>query len=296
MEIAGEAAGATTTAALRTSVAALILLLALPLVGARLPSLRMWPWVVLTGLLMVTLAVDGQAEAVLRAGVSTGAVLGTTAPFFVLAFGRLLFGTRFSAIGVVGTVVGFGGVVLVITSQLGGRGPSDLAFGAVFAFASAVAFALATIIVKRWSERDPDLDLVGLVAAQHVVGSVVLIVLALGIDGTSGTDWSSVQLWGAIAWVGPGGSAIGFVAFLIAVTRLDATRASTWLFLVPVVAVLVEVARGIVPGPVTTIGMALAIAGVGLASATPERPGPAGAGLVGRWQTRTGRGRAQSDG
>ena len=233
MEIAGELAGATTTAALRSTVATLVLLVVLPLVGAKLPRRDVWPWAALTGLLIVTVAVDGQAEAVLRAGVATGAVLGTTAPFFILALGRLLFGNRFSAIGLAGMITGFAGVAIVITSQLGGDGPTDLTLGVVFAFVSAAAFALGTLIVKRLTERDPELDLVGLVTAQHIVGSAALIVLALIVDGTGGTSWGSARLWGAIAWVGPGASALGFVAFLGAVRLLDAARAATWIFLVP---------------------------------------------------------------
>lgn len=282
MEIAGELAGATTTAALRSTVATLVLLVVLPLVGAKLPRRDVWPWAALTGLLIVTVAVDGQAEAVLRAGVATGAVLGTTAPFFILALGRLLFGNRFSAIGLAGMITGFAGVAIVITSQLGGDGPTDLTLGVVFAFVSAAAFALGTLIVKRLTERDPELDLVGLVTAQHIVGSAALIVLALIVDGTGETSWGSARLWGAIAWVGPGASALGFVAFLGAVRLLDAARAATWIFLVPVVAVLIEVVRGVVPGAVTIVGMALTIAGVGLASAAPEVPARGTGGIFAR--------------
>lgn len=67
------------------------------------------------------------------------------------------------------------------------------------------------------------------------------------------------------------------MCFNLALRRIPATRATGWQFLAPVVAVVVEAARGDAPGLATVIGMALAIAGVAIVSlggvelAAPER-------------------------
>ena len=71
---------------------------------------------------------------------------------------------------------------------------------------------------------------------------------------------------------GPAATGLGYVAFYAAVKRLDPARASAWIFLVPVIAVLVEVARGDSPKLITAIGMAVTIAGVTVTSIAPERP------------------------
>jgi drug/metabolite transporter (DMT)-like permease len=138
------------------------------------------------------------------------------------------------------------------------------------ALAAAAGWAVTTLIVKWLVERDPDFDLVGLTTGQHIVGAIVLLALAFGIDGVGGTAWSSGDLWGAITYLAFGASVAAYLAFFGALKRIDAARASAWLFLVPVVAVLIEVVLGEVPEPIVLLGMALAIAGVALASVSPQ--------------------------
>ena len=64
---------------------------------------------------------------------------------------------------------------------------------------------------------------------------------------------------------------------------ISASKASAWGFLSPVVAVLVETARGDAPSAIVLIGMVLVIAGVAVVNAAPVRtaapdpvPAPAG--------------------
>ena len=68
------------------------------------------------------------------------------------------------------------------------------------------------------------------------------------------------------AFLAIGSSAIAYLAFFAALRRVEAAQASAWLFLVPVVAVVVELALGEVPDGIVLVGMALAIAGVALIS------------------------------
>ncbi len=258
--------------ALRALTAALVLLAAVVLIRARLPLRTLWIWVVITGLLMVVFGTYGQIETVIRAGPGTGAVLVATTPFFVVSFSWLLLRQRISLLGFAGIVVGFVGVAVIIVSQLSGGEGTDPALGAVFGLLVSAAFALGLVLIKLLVERIPDLNLVSLTAGQFVVGAAVLVILTFAIEGAGDTVWRSPELWAAIAWTGPAASGLGFVAFYAAVKRLDPARASAWLFLVPVIAVLVEVARGDVPEPITAVGMVVAIVGVAVTSLAPERP------------------------
>jgi drug/metabolite transporter (DMT)-like permease len=51
---------------------------------------------------------------------------------------------------------------------------------------------------------------------------------------------------------------------------------TTWMFLSPVVAVLLEVVLGNVPSALTLLGMAITIAGVAVVSAAPRPAEPVG--------------------
>jgi probable blue pigment (indigoidine) exporter len=204
-------------------------------------------------------------------------VLNNTAPFFVLILGYAVFGERASWLGVAGLILGFGGVVVMVSSQLGGvENQADFVLGLVLALASAAAWGGGTLTVKWLLERDSNLDLVGLTAAQYLVGSTLLVALAFALDSPSETDWSSGDLWAAVIWVAVGASVIAQLAFYSGLKRLPANKVVVWGFLAPVVAILVEVARGDVPGPLVATGMGLAIIGVAVTTMAPmNTPRPA---------------------
>jgi drug/metabolite transporter (DMT)-like permease len=90
----------------------------------------------------------------------------------------------------------------------------------------------------------------------------------------------TVLLWGGafsatavgteIEWLALGTSALGSLAFFSALKRVSADRAAAWQFVVPVVAVLVEIARGNSPDAIVLAGMILAVAGVAIVNIPPR--------------------------
>src|SRR5205085_5865759 len=119
-------------------------------------------------------------------------------------------------------------------------------------------------------DRDPHLDMLGFTAAQYAVGAPILVIAAFAAKGVGATDWSNGGFWGAVAWLAVGTSAVGSFAFLSAIKRLSADRVAAWQFAVPVVAVLVEIARGSAPGGIVLGGMALEVAGVAMVNVAPQ--------------------------
>jgi drug/metabolite transporter (DMT)-like permease len=241
------------------------------LLRSRFPVRRLASWTFLTGIIGVAITLGGITEGAARAGGGNAAVLVNTAPFFIVLLGRLFLGEPIARPVAVGLTVGFAGVVLVVSPQLGGdSGTSDLALGLGLALVSAVAWAVATLIVKRLTEHEPNLDVVGFTAAQYVVGAVALVALAFAIEPAGATEWRSGDLWGSILYLSLGGSAIGYLTFFLALKRLPAGIAGAWLFLIPVVAVVVDAARGTVPEAAVLAGMALAVCGVALVTLPAE--------------------------
>ena len=190
-------------------------------------------------------------------------MLTNTAPFFVLVFARIVLDERVSPLAAAGVAVGFAGVVLMVWPQLGVEGArDDLTLGVALSLVSAAGWAAGTLVVKWLLERRPGLEMIGFAAAQYLTGSVVLAALGLWIEGAGATAWSSGELWVSVAWLAAGVSVVAMIAFYAALRRLSATRVSATLFLVPAVAVLVELARGNLPDGIVLAGMALAVLGV----------------------------------
>ena len=236
------------------------------LFGARLPRTReAIIGAIVSGLLVVTVFFIGISEGTRHAGAANAAVLISASPLWVAVLARVFLGERVKRITTVGLLVGFAGIVLMVSRQLGGaHGAGDLTLGIGLALAAGVAWAAGTLIVRRLAVRDRQLDFVGLTAAQYLAGSPLLIIVAFAVQGTGGTDWGSADIWGGTLWLALGSSAIATVLFFKSLRWLDAAQTSSSQFLVPVVAVVVEIVRGHVPGGLALAGMALAIVGVTL--------------------------------
>lgn len=257
--------------ALRAAPAALLLCAVVLLIGGRFPRGRMWVWAAVTGLLGVTLFFFGMSVGIELAGPGNVAIVANTSPFFVLVLGWLFLGERLTLVSVGGLTIGFAGIVVMVSSQIGGdRDTTDLVLGMLLALAAAAGWGVTTLLVKWLVERDPDLDLLGLTAGQYIVSAPVLLALGFALEGTGGTDWSSPALWVPLTWLALGASATAYVTFFAALKRASATAVAASLFLIPVVAVLVEAARGDVPDAVVVLGMALAVAGVAIVMFSPQ--------------------------
>ena len=269
--VAAEHGTALMVSGLRLAPAALVMLAAVFLLRAQLPRGRMIGWAVLTGLLMVALFNWGITEAIARAGPGNGAIVVNTNPLIVLVLAWIFLRERLSPLGIAGLLSGFAGVVLMVWSQLGGSVETrQLLLGSGLALLAALGWAVGVLILRKLSQRPGGIDMIGLTAVQVVVATALVLPIAFAVDGTSSTDWGSGALWGTIAWIGPV-TTIGVLFFYLALRHLSAARTSSALFLVPAVAVLVEIARGSTPEPLVLAGMLVAVIGVALAIVPQEQ-------------------------
>jgi drug/metabolite transporter (DMT)-like permease len=257
--------------ALRAAPAAIVLVAAALLLRSRLPGRGLWLATSVTGLLMVTLTLEGIAEGTARAGPGNAAILTNASPFFVLILARIFLGERTSPVGLIGLLAGFAGVVVMVSSQLGKVDDTgDFVLGMCLALLGALGWAVGVLMTKSLFTRHPDLDMVGFTVGQYLVGGTAALAIAFALEGTGGTDWGSGDLWGAIAWVSIGASAIATLTFFGALKRMSATTVTAWQFLAPVVAVVTEIVYGNTPDAVVLAGMGIAIVGVALVNLAPK--------------------------
>jgi probable blue pigment (indigoidine) exporter len=256
-----------TIAALRALLGGLLLTLVLPLVGSRLPrSRRHWRWAFLIGFGNTTVTQVAISVATDRAGAAVASVLLNSSPFMVAIASRLLFAERITRLRAVGLVVGFAGVLAIVVADPGDvSSGSSLAAGLVLALIGAAAWAASGLGMRELTRREPDLDIAGMTAAQFLAGAVPLVPLALLAGGS--TDWSEPSLLAALAFLIVGGQVLVYVGFNDALARWPPTRVYAWTFVAPASAVVIEAARGNLPGPLATFGIVLVIAGVAIVNA-----------------------------
>jgi drug/metabolite transporter (DMT)-like permease len=247
--------------ALRSVPAGLALAAAILVARPQRPSRRGVLLGAASGLLMVAFWIFAISEGVDRAGAANAAVLVNSSTLFVALLARLFLGERLAVRQFVGVAVGFGGIVVMFSSELTISGNGRLLSGMAIALLGGIAWGSGTVLVKWLSREERSLDALALAGLQYAVGCPVLLAIAFATKGTGGTDWGSGGFWGAAAYVGLGAIG-GTLCYFLVLRLMHATEVSAALLLVPIVAVLVEIFRGHAPDGITFVGMAIAITGV----------------------------------
>jgi drug/metabolite transporter (DMT)-like permease len=262
-------------ATLRALVGGAVLTAILPLMGSRLPrSRRLWAWAFAIGFGNTTLTQVGISVGTQRAGAAVAAVLLNSSPFFVAVIARFALAESITRLRAVGLVIGFCGVLVVVFSDPGNVGHgSQLVIGFVLALLGALGWAGGGLGMRVLTQREPELDIPGITAAQFLAGGVPLIPLVLLAGGS--TDWTRPALDAQLVFLILGGQVLVYLGFNAALGRWPSTRVYAWTFLVPAVAVLVEAVQGQLPSVTAMIGIALVILGVAVVNhprAEGERP------------------------
>jgi drug/metabolite transporter (DMT)-like permease len=251
-------------ATLRALAGGALLTLILPLMRSRLPrTRRLWGWAFGIGFGNTTLTQVGISVGTQRAGSAVAAVLLNSSPFFVALIARFALGESITRLRTAGLIVGFAGVLVVVLSHPGtvGHG-SQLALGLVLSLLGALGWAGGGLGMRVLTQREPELDIPGITAAQFLSGGVPLIPLVLLAGGS--TDWGRPTLDAQLVFLVLGGQVLVYLGFNAALGRWPSTRVYAWTFLVPAVAVVIDAIQGMLPNATAVIGVALVIVGVAI--------------------------------
>jgi drug/metabolite transporter (DMT)-like permease len=216
----------------RFLVAGAVLLVYARLRSARMPPrARDWGPLALLGLLNFGLYLGLTAVALQHLSAGMGAVLASTNPLMLAVLAPWVLGERVGALKATGIVTSFAGVVAMMWSRLG----TDNRPGAmVLVVISITCLVAGTLLFKRMRL---DYDLLVLNGAQLLAAGVVLIVPSVLFEPvrdvrlTAGFLAAQAYLVVVVSW-------IGMAIWFWLLRAGDATRASAWFFLNPVLGLL----------------------------------------------------------
>ncbi|EWT02162.1 ABC transporter permease [Intrasporangium oryzae NRRL B-24470] len=193
-----------------------------------------------------------------------GATATAVAPLVVMGVARLVLGERPARVSVVAGLVGLFGVALLVLRNGLDRAVDPL--GLAGAFGAVVLAAFGLVLTKRWS---PPADVVTVTSWQLVAGGVVLLPIALVVEGGPPTlDLPAVL---ALVYLGLIGSGLAYVLWFRGLSLLGPTSASIVGLVNPVVGVALGVVfLGESFGPVHAVAMAVILGSV-LAAQAPVR-------------------------
>lgn len=233
----------------------------------RLPNRAQEKWFVLAGATGIALYYLLENIALTFAPASVVGVVVAAAPLFTGLLSAALSKKRPSAAFFLGFAAAMAGVALV---SFGGgafagqaaEGGGFEAAGVLLALAAAATWAVYSLVTDKIASFNLD----GVLATRRTFAwGLLFMALALPFFGFS-PNWPALTLpevWGNLAFLGLGASALCFVTWNLAVRRLGPVTASLYIYLVPALTVLASCAvLGEALTPSVVVGVLLTVGGL----------------------------------
>ena len=220
----------------------------------RLPSGIWWWRATLLGVCNIGMFFPLLFLAAYRLPGGLASTLQATSPLAVMALAAVIIGERAGLARIAAAGVGIAGVSLLVL-----RSPGELdAVGLVAAFGSVVVSALGFVLIKRWT---PPVDMLTLVSWQLVAGGLVLLPVALLVEGAP--PHLDAPAVGGYLWLMVAGTGVAYWCWFTGLRAMPAGAVSLVGLVNPVVGTVLGVAvAGEVFGWVQAAGMLLVLGGV----------------------------------
>ena len=258
--------GAAGLSVARLLIASLALACVMPFIKVGKPQPRDLPLIALCGLSGMTAyqLLLNAGERTVPAG--TASLLIATVPIYSALIAAALLGERSTRRRWAASAVALAGSAVIAASH-------GLGFGASALLVLAAALAQATY---HTAQKPLLARYTGLEVTVYATWSGTVFVLPWAGSLIQAAPHAGASAFGSAVFLGVAPSALGFVLWAYAVARMDVARATTALYLVPAVAILIAfVWLGQAPDVIELAGGAVALAGVVLANTGALRNRPA---------------------
>ncbi len=223
----------------RVGIAALLLYLFLRLQGGRLPKFgRQWKHFAVVGLFHNALPFVLFSWAEQYIDSAPAAILNGTTPLFTIVLAHMFIADdRLTPVKLMGTLLGFGGLVLLISPSLI-DGFQVSTWGLLAAATAAFCYGIAIVYTRNHLRGLP--RLVG-PTAQLTMATLYILPLSLLLEQPFQRALPSWPALGSLLGLAVLGTALAFVVYYFVIERTSATYVSLVTYLVPVIGVALGV-------------------------------------------------------
>jgi drug/metabolite transporter (DMT)-like permease len=172
-----------------------------------------------------------------------------------------------------GLVVGFAGAVLIALPGLSGiSSMTGQTRGVLMILAALISYAFAYSLARPLQQRNGALPVIW-----RALGVAVVLTAPFGAPALADAHWTARSL-GSLAALGALGTGVAYVMLATAAGRMDATRAATNNFIIPVVSLLLGIGvRHEQVNRLSIVGAGVCLTGAWLIRPTGLRPSEASA-------------------
>ena len=186
---------------------------------------KQWLGIILFGLCQNAIYLGFFFMAMTKIEASAASIIASSMPLLVALILVIVFNEKLSPFGYLGLIIGFSGVILIMSSRLS-SGINII--GIIQCILGVLALTVATLSVKSASTGGNLFMVVGL---QMLVGSAALTIPAIALE-TWNVVWSTKALLALAYTIVVPGIIATYIWFLL-VERIGATKAATFHFLNP---------------------------------------------------------------
>ena len=228
------------------------------------PRWGQWRWVFGLGLTTTSMAFAAMFLSPGRTGAGIASVLGNTQPIMAATLAVPLLGERLTRGKQIALALGTLGVVLIALPAIAGPGAYGVS-GPALALAASLSLAIGSVIAKRMGG---EVDLLAVTAWQLIVGSLPLMVASALAEHGAWID-PDPRFLGLLAFLAIAGTALPTPLWYWLLRRDEVGRLSLFLFLVPVLGLLIAaVVFGERVGVLEMVGIAATVVGIAVAART----------------------------
>ncbi len=263
-------------AGLRAEIAGIALLAVVAARRPVAPGLVRWRELVALALTSTSLAFGAMFLSPGRTGAGIASVLGNLQPLFVLVLAAFFLSEALTAAKALALGFGLAGVTLIALPAIAGPDAYGIS-GPALALGASASLAVGNVILKTIGGRH---DLLTMTAWQLALGGLPLLALSALVERGATVSWTA-SFAALLLGLALAGTALPYVVWNELARHEEIGRLTLVLLLVPVLGVALAAAVfGERLGALEFIGLAVAVAGVGIAtlgpslgSAAPAYPG-----------------------
>ncbi len=197
-----------------------------------------WKYFSLLGIVGITLFNTFQNIGVKYTSSALAGILINSNPVFILIFSGLFLDEVITGNKVIGIITGFVGMIVIVFmgQNISEIIKSQIFLGNVLVIGSALSWALYSIMNKNIFNKYSPLHLTTIA---YIVGSILLFLIAFLFEDVSGLFLFSIRSWVIVLYLGIVASAITFFLWNYALSKMDVSKASVFLFLGPVIVIII---------------------------------------------------------